>query len=545
MKFYKIFLLVVSVSVCLFAQEIEKPLVKHVVVIGVDGMSPHGMKNADTPTFDYLMENGAYTFHARAVLPTSSSPNWASMLMGAGPEQHGITSNGWDVDDHILPPSVLGKGNRFPSIYSLIREKTPNAETGAIYHWKGFGNLFEKKLVSYDKHFKTEYETTINTARYIKKHKPVYTFVQLDHVDGAGHKYGHGTEGYFKSIAYTDSLIKIMYDAIKDAGIADETLLLIMSDHGGIGYGHGGETIEEMEIPFILFGKGVKKGYKINHPVNVYDNASTAAFALGLKQPYAWIGRAVKSAFKGYKAPESYGSIKRPEKPTIFPEKKLYEPAGGLFVDEYPVVKIAADEKDLEIRYTLDGSNPARDSYLYKDEFQLKKSGVVKAVTFDKNERRSLISKAYFRIVKSDSKNGINYRYFEGKNWHKLPVFENLKPAGTGKTFELRIKDIDHRKEQFAVEFSAYIKIERPGDYNFYTLSDDGSKLYINGKEVVDNDGDHGTEEKSGKINLSKGMHKIKVTYYNAGGGAWLDVFYKGPDTPKQIIPASVLYVSN
>ncbi|MYI84231.1 MAG: alkaline phosphatase family protein, partial [Rhodothermaceae bacterium] len=67
----------------------------HIVVVGVDGLSPDGIRQASTPNLDALMEQGASSFSARAVLPTSSSPNWASMINGAGPEQHGIISNAW------------------------------------------------------------------------------------------------------------------------------------------------------------------------------------------------------------------------------------------------------------------------------------------------------------------------------------------------------------------------------------------------------------------------------------------------------------------
>lgn len=62
---------------------------KHVVVIGIDGLSPRGIEMADTPHIDALVASGAHTWKARGVFPTKSSPNWASMIMGAGPEQHG------------------------------------------------------------------------------------------------------------------------------------------------------------------------------------------------------------------------------------------------------------------------------------------------------------------------------------------------------------------------------------------------------------------------------------------------------------------------
>ena len=59
--------------------------VKHMVVIGVDGLSPDGVLKAKSPVMRRLMKEGAWSLRARGVMPTSSSPNWASMIMGAGP----------------------------------------------------------------------------------------------------------------------------------------------------------------------------------------------------------------------------------------------------------------------------------------------------------------------------------------------------------------------------------------------------------------------------------------------------------------------------
>src|SRR5690606_6067171 len=99
--------------------------VKHVIIIGIDGMSPDGILNADTPVLDSLMAHGSSTMRARAVLPTSSSSNWASMLMGAGPEQHGVTSNNWERDDHTLPPIVTGTEDIFPTIFGTLHQAKP------------------------------------------------------------------------------------------------------------------------------------------------------------------------------------------------------------------------------------------------------------------------------------------------------------------------------------------------------------------------------------------------------------------------------------
>lgn len=92
-----------------------------------------------------------------------------------------------------------------------------------------------------------------------------------------------------------------------------------------------------------------------------------------------------------------------------------------------------------------------------------------------------------------------------------------------------------------ALVFQGLINIEAEGLYKFSTLSDDGSRLYIDGKLIVDNDGDHGVQEKQGSVNLTKGKYQIKVEYFNAGGGCFLNCLISGPGIPKQIISPDFL----
>ena len=80
------------------------------------------------------------------------------------------------------------------------------------------------------------------------------------------------------------------------------------------------------------------------------------------------------------------------------------------------------------------------------------------------------------------------------------------------------------------------------GTYEFHLSSNDGSKLFIDGKIVVDVDGLHGFSGTSGKIDLPKGKHKIRVEYFQAGGGKGLELLYEGPKTEKQKIPADVIF---
>lgn len=95
--------------------------------------------------------------------------------------------------------------------------------------------------------------------------------------------------------------------------------------------------------------------------------------------------------------------------------------------------------------------------------------------------------------------------------------------------------------ETFSVRFDGYIFIGTSGTYTFYTNSDDGSKIYIDGTEVVNNDGLHAVVEASGIISLTPGFHTIEVLFYENTGGQFLSVEYSGPSIARQNLPFSIL----
>ncbi|PWJ60567.1 type I phosphodiesterase/nucleotide pyrophosphatase [Dyadobacter jejuensis] len=286
-------------------EQLPSKIVDHVIVIGVDGLSPDGIRQASTPVMDSLVGQGSIKWKTRTVLPSSSSSNWASMIMGAGPEQHGITSNDWELDDHSLPPIVAEADGRFPTIFSVLHKAQPEATIEVVYHWGGYGRLYQKDAVSYDRTFSTEDSTAIDFVRYWKENKPTLGFLHLDHVDHAGHHDGHGSEPYYASVTKADSLIGLVMNGVRESQLEGNTLVIITADHGGKGTGHGGATPEEAEIAMIFSGKGVKKSYEVQQQVYTYDLAATIAFALGVQQPYAWTGRPVKAAFEGFSEPSN------------------------------------------------------------------------------------------------------------------------------------------------------------------------------------------------------------------------------------------------
>lgn len=513
----------------------------HVVVIGFDGLSPDGLQNANTPTFDKLISEGASTMHARAVLPTSSSTNWASMIMGAGPEQHGITSNAWELDNLSLPAITQSEPFLFPTIFKLIREQRNTAEIGAIYHWGDFGRLFEKNAVTFDENFATEEETAVNASGYIKEKNPLFTFIHFDHIDHAGHEFGHGTKEYYASVEKADLLLAEIMKAIAESELAENTMVVISSDHGGTGKGHGGESLDEVEIPFILWGKGIKKNYQIKYPVYQYDNAATVAHALDINTPRAWIGKPILEAFEGENVVDDYPILVQLKKPELSKPAKGYAAEGGLYSDSAELILMNPNTKG-EIKYTLNGGMPKSDSKTYKNSILLRENTVVKSAIFVNGKLSSAVSEAYFRIKTNTLQAPISYEVFHLDNLSFIPSIGNRIPDAIGSVFEFSSEEVrKHIQSNTLFRFKSVMEIAEDDTYNFAVRSDDGSKLFIDGELVVDNDGDHGVRTKNGSVELEKGQHSVEVLWFNGGGDGWLDVYVKSDEMTNQILSTNLL----
>jgi len=147
------------------------------------------------------------------------------------------------------------------------------------------------------------------------------------------------------------------------------------------------------------------------------------------------------------------------------------------------------------------------------------------------------------RIDPSFPRNGVGYEYYEVTGLSALPNFDALTPvaSGTASTFDLSFR---RREDDFAFRFRGVLRVDVAGAYTFYTTSDDGSRLYLGGALVVDNDGLHPLQERSGSRSLAVGYHPIEVGFFERGGGAALSVAFEGPGLAKQPIPPDRLFPS-
>ncbi len=123
-----------------------------------------------------------------------------------------------------------------------------------------------------------------------------------------------------------------------------------------------------------------------------------------------------------------------------------------------------------------------------------------------------------------------------------MPDFSDMHAASQKiiKRFDLSAKE---QNDAFGLVIEGLVKAPINDVYTFTTTSDDGSKLYIDGRLVVDNDFQHATERKSGQIGLKAGYHNIRLEYFEAGGGEELKVYWQYSAFEEDTISSKALFV--
>jgi hypothetical protein len=135
---------------------------------------------------------------------------------------------------------------------------------------------------------------------------------------------------------------------------------------------------------------------------------------------------------------------------------------------------------------------------------------------------------------------GLEYDFYPG-SFTSVSDLNSRKPTESGYITAFRLQPPIGVIE-YGYIFRGFILIPADGIYTFHIESNDGSKLYINNEELIDNDGGHGAIEKSAKLALKAGEYPIMVKYFQMGGAKALRVSWEGPGIDKEEITAEVLF---
>jgi predicted AlkP superfamily pyrophosphatase or phosphodiesterase len=257
--------------------------IRSVVLFLVDSMRPDGLLQADTPCMDRLIAEGAHTFCAKTVFPTMTLPCHASLFFGVDPEVHGITTNTW-----------VGTKKPIPGLFEILFRA--GRQSAAFFNWEELRDLHPPgslKASFYLKDDKTpgnqsDLALAVLATDFFRKNRIDFSFNYFHQTDAAGHREGYMSEPYLKAIANADRCIGKIVDAC-----TQDTVFIVMADHGGIGRSHGTDLPEDTTIPFIMKGPGIPRGYRIERPVKITDVAPTVAKILEVAPPAEWIGEAI------------------------------------------------------------------------------------------------------------------------------------------------------------------------------------------------------------------------------------------------------------
>jgi len=191
------------------------------------------------------------------------------------------------------------------------------------------------------------------------------------------------------------------------------------------------------------------------------------------------------------------------------------------------------------VRYTTDGTEPDTSSRRSPQMIEISAPATLTVKWLGENKKYITSSSGNFKLskvwpafqrVKNGKLGGLRFSYYEGQ-WEKLPDFTKLKAIKTGiadSSFSLeRLPARSH----FGCVFDGYLEVNVEGYYTFALSSSDGSKLFLNGMELINNDGRHGSDfYRSYVVPLQKGFYPIRLEYFQSEGNRHLDLICLYPN---------------
>ncbi len=263
-----------------------------VVLFVVDGMRPDGLQQADTPNADRLVAEGASTFTARTVMPSSTLPCHTSLFRGVPSERHGVTTNNW------FPPV-----RPVPSIIDVVHQA--GGATASFYNWEQLRDLSDPGSLNASFFRASSHDPdgdaviAEGAAAHFAAGVPTFNFVYFGRTDEVGHAHGWMTDEYIAAIGDADAALGVVLQAIEAAPNGGNTTVILTADHGGHDKTHGTDSADDMTIPWIVRGPRTPAGHDIESQVEIIDTPATVCRLLDIAPSDVWTGSVVDEAFTG------------------------------------------------------------------------------------------------------------------------------------------------------------------------------------------------------------------------------------------------------
>jgi predicted AlkP superfamily pyrophosphatase or phosphodiesterase len=230
-----------------------------VILIGIDGLGRF-FNYDNAPNLMKFIKNG-YCIDVNAVYPTDSAENWGSILLGVSPNMHNLK---------LENLNKCYNNSDYPSLFKIIKENYKEAIVGAYVSWKPILSGMIENTVGMTKYSPTIDEsvlskfwmhtshyflndpiydsyTSIRVIKYIQENKNLkFLFIHLVDLDEVGHICGFGSHKFNQKLKKIDEFIRVIIKSVNDS--CKNPLILITTDHGGLGTKHGGNSNQEMEV---------------------------------------------------------------------------------------------------------------------------------------------------------------------------------------------------------------------------------------------------------------------------------------------------------
>jgi DUF1680 family protein len=224
----------------------------------------------------------------------------------------------------------------------------------------------------------------------------------------------------------------------------------------------------------------------------------------------------------------------------------VMQPSGSLFLDS---VRVSLKQyEDQSVRYTLFNSTPSPSSRTYTQPITLKETSTVRAFAYNGSGKESVLSKGNFTkatlspsLLINNIEPGVSYTYYEGR-YRKIPDWSKEKVHKSGVIADFDIISVRDTADAYGMVFEGLMFVPADAVYTFWSVSDDGSRLVIDDREVLLNDGLHELEEVSGQAALMTGLHRIRLEYYDYGAAEGLEVYIRKEGGDRMALPKGWLF---
>ncbi len=258
------------------------------ILVSIDGVRPDGLTEAKATNFLSLKKEGAWTLKAQSVMPSITLPCHTSTFHSVPPTRHGITSNDWHPMARPLP-----------GLIELAH--AVGLKTAFIYNWDPLRNLCTPLQLDFT-YFRNNTYTDVENGdivmateavRYLQSDQPDFIFVYLSITDTIGHRNSWMSDEYLLQIRRSDKAFGLLLEAMDK-----NDTILVHADHGGHDRSHGTDLPEDMTIPWLIKGPGIKKGHEIQASVSLLSTAPTLAKIMGFQPHRDWEGDCLDEIFE-------------------------------------------------------------------------------------------------------------------------------------------------------------------------------------------------------------------------------------------------------